>query len=137
MADPATVERLRAIPLFAQLDDAALTRVAEAGTDFEAESGRVLVQLREPGSGLFFIEEGTVAVDLKGRTIELGPGEFFGELSLLVPDATRTARVRAVTRVRCFALARNPALRLLEDEPPIALAMLRTLARRLLHEVTS
>lgn len=129
--------RLRAIPLFAQLDDAALARVASTASEFDAPSGHVLVQAREPGYGLFVIEEGTVAVELKGRTIELGPGEFFGELSLLVPGATRTARVRATTPARLIALARPEATRLIEDEPPVTLAMLRTLAKRLLDEVTA
>ena len=46
---------------------------------------------------MFVILEGTVIVEARGDVeIELGPGEFVGELALLVPDAIRSARVRAV-----------------------------------------
>jgi CRP-like cAMP-binding protein len=68
--------------------------------------------------------------------VELGPGDFFGELALLVPEATRVARVRAATPVRCFAIGRSQFGELIEQEPSIALAMLRALARRLVDTMT-
>ena len=64
-------------------------------------------------------------------TAELGPGEFVGELTLLVPDAHRVARVRAATDVRVLAIRRDDFTALLEEEPALAVAMLPTLARRL------
>jgi CRP-like cAMP-binding protein len=125
------LERLRAIPLFADLDEAALERIASVATEFEAPAGHVLVQPHEVGSGMFVIEEGTVIVEAPRKTLELGPGEFLGELSLLVPDSTRIARVRAGTPIRCVAIARKDFDRMLADEPRIAISMLRVLARRL------
>jgi hypothetical protein len=35
---------------------------------FEAPAGTVLVQVGQPGAGLFVIEEGEVEVDLPGRS---------------------------------------------------------------------
>jgi CRP-like cAMP-binding protein len=125
------LERLRAIPLFADLDEAALERIASVATEFEAPAGHVLVQPYDAGSGMFVIEEGTVIVEAPRKTLELGPGEFLGELSLLVPDSTRIARVRAGTPIRCVAIARKDFDRMLADEPRIAISMLRVLARRL------
>lgn len=125
------LERLRQIPLFAELSDSALGRILDRATEFEANHGHVLVQPDEPGAGLFVIEDGTVSVDLRDRKIELGPGEFFGELALLDERARHTGRVCAETNLRCLAIARDDFEELLEAEPRLALAMLKALAHRL------
>ena len=80
---------------------------------------------------MFVVEEGTVVVETPGHTIDLGRGEFVGELSLLVPESTRVARVRAKTPVRCLALSRATFEDLLESEPRFAVTMLRLVAQRL------
>lgn len=98
-------------------------------------AGQVLTRPDDSGMGMFVIEQGTVTVELKERVIELGPGEFFGELALLIPEGVRVARVRAETDVRMLALARDDFARLLEQEPSIAVAMLPVLARRLSNEI--
>src|SRR5438105_14463401 len=95
-----SVDRLREIPLFAELPEDTLERIAELATDYETPAGQVMTRAYDPGLGMFVIEEGTVVVDLGEREIELGPGEFFGELALLTPEGTRAARVRAGTDVR-------------------------------------
>jgi CRP-like cAMP-binding protein len=123
--------KLREIPLFAGLSDDALARIAGLLTEIEYPAGTVLAVADDPGAGMFVIEEGSVVVEARGRRIELGPGEFFGELSLLVPESTRVARVRAQTLVRCLALSRMDFEDLLEDEPRIAVSMLPVVARRL------
>lgn len=126
------VDRLRQIPLFAGFSDDALGRVAELGVEIDVPAGTVLALADDPGSGMFVVEEGRVAVEGRGGfQSELGPGEFFGELTLLVPEAHRVARVRAATDVRCIAIRRDDFAALLEEEPALAVAMLPTLARRL------
>lgn len=127
----ATIERLRAVPLFAEVSDDALEHVAALVTEFEAEAGHVLVQLGASGSGMFVLEQGEVVVELPGHPVELGPGEFFGELAILADGVARTARVRAKTDVRCLAINRMDFAALLEQQPRIAVAMLPVLARRL------
>lgn len=133
MPDPADrTERLRAIPLFAGLPDEALARIVEAGTEARAATGRVLIQQGQAGSGLFVLEEGTVVVERPGLDpIELGPGEFLGDLALLSPEGTHRARVRARTPVRFLAISRKDFERILQEEPRIAVAMLPVLAGRL------
>jgi monovalent cation:H+ antiporter, CPA1 family len=80
------------------------------------------------------LESGEVDVDLPGgRTVRLGPGEFFGELALLT-DEPHTARVRAVTDVRCLAVSRRDFAELLEGDPRVAVSMLPVLAKRLVDE---
>ncbi len=129
--------RLRSIPIFGGLSDEELARVEEVATPFEVEAGWVLVEPAQPGSGMFCLLEGTVNVELpKGRLISLGPGEFFGELSLLT-EVDRVARVRASSTVRGIAIGRSAFQDLLREEPQIAVAMLPVLARRLVDTETT
>jgi CRP-like cAMP-binding protein len=130
--DPTVVRRLRAVPIFADLADDALGRVAAVVTEFEAPAGHVLTQLGQEGSGMFVLEEGSVTVELPGgATVSLGPGEFFGELAILAPGVVRTARVQAASPIRCLAIARRDFAAILEAQPEIAVSMLPVLARRL------
>ena len=125
------VETLRKIPLFAELSDATLERIIALGTEADIAPGQVLIETGQGGAGLFIIEDGAVVVSSHGKTFELGPGSCVGELALLTPNATRTARVQAKTAARVLAIARGDFERLLHEEPPVAVAMLRVVAERL------
>ena len=132
MALAEKVERLRNVPLFASLDDEAIGLVASVANDYEAPAGRVMIEPKQSGTGMFVIEDGTVRTELRGgATRTLGPGDCFGEIALLSSDGDRTARVRAETDVRCIAIGREDFRHLLEREPRIALALLEVLAERL------
>jgi CRP/FNR family cyclic AMP-dependent transcriptional regulator len=123
---------LRDLPLFSGVGDDVLQRVLEIAEVRELPAGAVLMRASQHGSSVFVILEGSVGVDDPGHEpIELGPGEFVGELALLVPDAVRSAWVRARTDVRCLVLDGGDFQRLLEEEPRIALTMLPVVARRL------
>ena len=125
------IEELQSIPLLAGMSPAGLERVSASAADLDADDGQVLALQDDPGSGMYIIREGTVAVELRSGTIELGPGDFFGELALLIEDGARVARVRATSPVRCVSIPREDFLALVESEPSFALALLRELARRL------
>jgi CRP/FNR family cyclic AMP-dependent transcriptional regulator len=126
------IERLRAIPIFADLPDRALDQIAGVLTEFAAAAGQVLIQQGQPGSGLLIVDQGTVVVERPGRRrIELGPGEFLGELALLTPEGMHRARVRTKTATVLLAMTRQDFGKLLEEEPRIAVAMLPVLAGRL------
>jgi CRP-like cAMP-binding protein len=127
-----TPDEVRAIPLFAGLSPAGLERVAAHAGELSCEPGQILALAGDAGSGMFVILEGSVSVEMRGGWhTELEAGNFFGEIALLVPNATRVARVRAATDVRCLSVPRDDFLALVESEPPLALAMLHELARRL------
>jgi CRP-like cAMP-binding protein len=132
--DPAMeIEVLRALPPLAEVSDAGLERVAARAAELVAEEGQVIAVPDDPGSGMFILCDGKVVVELRSGQIALGPGDFFGELALLVDAGTRVARVRAATRVRCVSIPREDFLALVETEPRFALHMLRELARRLIE----
>ena len=125
------IEALRRVPLFAGLGDDDLRCVAEAVNEVEVPAGQLLVQPGAPGTGMFFIAEGTAVVATKRDEIELGPGQFFGELALISEDATRTARVRAKTELRCLALDRASFRTLVAEHPEVAASLLEVALGRL------
>ncbi len=129
-ADTEIAKELTATTLFAQVSDESLSLAAAAGVT-EVESGQVLAQAGDYGSGMYVVLDGQVVVELRGRQIKMGPGGFFGELALLVPDAERVARVRATTHARLLSVPRGTFDQLLKVEPSFALVLLRELAARL------
>ena len=127
----ARVEDLQAIPLFAQLEPEALQHLAETAKDVDVPAGQPLTQPGSPGSGMFFICDGTVEVEARESVRQLGPGDFFGELALLTEGGTRTARVRARTDVRCIAFDPVGFENLVREHPDIAATLLETALTRL------
>jgi CRP/FNR family transcriptional regulator, cyclic AMP receptor protein len=125
-----TADELRALPLLADASDDALGRIAASAGEMTCQAGQIVALEGDPGSGMFVIVDGTARVEWRGGSVELRPGTFFGELTLLAPGGTRIARVRASTEMRCLAIARDDAIALIESEPTVALAMLREVARR-------
>lgn len=125
------IEALRRVPLFAELGDDDLQCVADAVNEVEVPAGQLLVQPGAPGSGMFFIADGTAVVETKRDEVELGPGQFFGELALMSEDATRTARVQAKTDLRCLALDRASFRTLVAEHPEVAASLLEVALGRL------
>jgi LmbE family N-acetylglucosaminyl deacetylase len=104
-----TTDFIRALPLFAV--EATTLRHASDHVDVEwFPSGSHIVEQNEPGASLYLILSGRADViqesaDGTRRTLaRLGPGEFFGELSI-VHQRPRIAHVVAVDDVTCLVLA--------------------------------
>ena len=117
--------------LFRGLDEGELAALAEAAAEVEFPAGRVIARQGEVGTGFFVIAEGQVRVVRDGETVAtLGPGDFFGELSV-IDGQPRIAQVVATEPTRCLALATWDFERVLLEHPPVALAILRGLATRL------
>ncbi len=125
-----TADELRSIPLFADASDAGLEHIAAVSGEMTCAAGQIVALEGDPGSGMFVILDGTARVEWRGGSVDLGPGAFFGELTLLAPGGTRIARVRAATEMRCLAIPRDDAIALVESEPTVALSMLKEIARR-------
>jgi MFS family permease len=101
------IERLRAIPIFAPLPEPTLERLAADLDDVRAAAGETIFRQGDAGDHFYVIDEGLVDVVLDEKPpIELGPGQFFGEIALL-RDVPRTATIRARTDVRLYALSRD------------------------------
>jgi CRP-like cAMP-binding protein len=95
------------------------------------QDGATIVAEGSTGSSLFVVLDGGTKVVRRGRTIaRLGPGEFFGEISLLDPGP-RTASVVADGPTRCLDLAGKDFREMLQGEPKLAVQIAAVLARRL------
>jgi CRP-like cAMP-binding protein len=117
--------------LFSVLTPEQLGTIAETATEVDFPAERVIARQGEIGTGFFVVIEGAVRVVRDGRTLAtLGPGEFFGELSVL-DGGPRIAQVVTDEPTRCLALATWDFERILLDQPGLTLAILRELARRL------
>ena len=97
-------DRLRAIPLFAGLDDHDLGVIATFANETSVSAGDVLVREGDFSYELMAIEEGTAEVKRGGDTVAtLGPGDFFGEVGVL-QNELRNATIVAQTGMRLITL---------------------------------
>jgi CRP-like cAMP-binding protein len=125
------VELLGRTPLFAGVELDHLAGIADRAVELETPRDGVILRQGEIGTGFYIVVDGVVRVVRDGETIaQLGPGEFFGELSVL-DRLPRNAQVAAEEPTTCLALASWDLEAVLTDEPKIALAMLRAMAARL------
>jgi len=127
---------LRNVPILADLDDAQLDKIAKLGTRKKYKKGNIIVLEKEMGAALFVIITGKVKVvrtDEDGREVILsifGPGEFFGEMSLL-DGLARSATVVATAKSELFMIHRREFLDLLNEFPAVAISLLAELTMRL------
>ena len=127
----APVELLRSVPLFAELGDRELKKIAATFKERQVEAGASVATEGEAGVGFFVVAEGEATVAVGGRQVgRLGPGDCFGEIAL-IDGGTRSATVTAVTPLRCYGLTSWAFKPLVEESPAIAWPLLQTLAWRL------
>jgi CRP/FNR family transcriptional regulator, cyclic AMP receptor protein len=96
--------RLKAIPLFANLDDHDLQVIATFANETSVSEGDVLVREGDFSYELMAIEEGTAEVRRGSELVAtLGPGDFFGEIGVL-RNELRTATIVAASPMRLVTL---------------------------------
>ena len=126
-----TIRLLAGLPLFAGVDPDGLAMVADRTTELAVPAGRVLAKQGDIGTGFFVIVSGSVRVVRDAETLAtLGPGDFFGELSIL-DHQPRLAQVVSLEPTTCLALASWDFEAVVREQPSVALAILRVLAGRL------
>ncbi len=125
------VDLLRRVALFSGITDRALGTIAAQAEAIEFAAGQYIVRQGQVGTGFYLVASGRARVVRGGETIaHLGPGDFFGELSVL-DQMPRMAHVIAGGPTTCLALASWNFTKLLERHPKITLSLLREVARRL------
>jgi len=97
-------------------------------------SGEVVYDAGQPGDALFVIQSGHVELtraDADGARVvaRYGPGEFFGEIAVLL-GRPRTTRAVAVGEARVLQLDRATFEAMCVDRPEIALRVIQRLAER-------
>jgi CRP/FNR family transcriptional regulator, cyclic AMP receptor protein len=124
-------ELLGGTPLLAGVDPEGIAMIAQRMVEVDFPKDHVIARQGEVGTGFFLIASGSVRVVRDGRTIaHIGPGDFFGELSVL-DGRPRVAQVIADEPTTCLGLATWDLEAVIKEQPAVALAILRGLAGRL------
>lgn len=134
---------LAASPLFRTLTEARCAVIAESLLPSRFRRGQVVFQQGDDGDAMHLVEAGLVKITAESRDgqeailAEVGPGETFGELSLL-DGAPRSATAVALKETVTLRLPRQAFDRLLETDPVFPRRVLEALAhemRRATHHV--
>jgi CRP/FNR family transcriptional regulator, cyclic AMP receptor protein len=135
-------EFIAKVPLFRDLKPKHIDKIAKRMRERDYEKGDAIVEQGTMGIGLFIMVTGISKVIRShgdGTTREIDTLErydFFGELSLL-DDHVRTASVVADEPVKCLVLAKLDFLDELDEEPEMAIPMLKELAHRFRRIITN
>ncbi|MCX6066781.1 MAG: DUF1003 domain-containing protein [Chloroflexi bacterium] len=127
---------LRDVALFSEMDDLEVAEIRAIMDETAFKPGQTIIREGELGNLFYVITAGQVQVSIRnaeGEDIvlqELGPGGFFGELSMLTSEP-RQARVRAMNNVVTLALERDEFFGFLQKRPSAAIDVLVELGGRL------
>ncbi len=127
----AKVELIKGVPLFAECSKKELDEVAGIADEIDLSEGKELTRQGSSGREFFVLVEGTAEVRKANRRVNmLGPGDFFGEISL-IRHTPRTATVVATSPVRTLVITERSFRALLEHQPGIQTKVMSALAARL------
>lgn len=126
-------------PLFRSLKPEQRRELVELAALETHEPGSLVIQEGDDGSHLFVIKSGSVEVytSLKDQRIDLatlGPGEIFGEISILTGSPT-TANVVARTRTELVKFSRREVVQTAERHPQVAHLLSETKEHRVRETV--
>jgi CRP-like cAMP-binding protein len=114
--DPATLKK---IPLFAEVPDDVLSKVAPWATVEEWPEGKEIVKEGGFSNHFYAIQDGTVKVERDGQHLaDLGPGDVFGEQGLLEKQE-RSATVTATSEVRLVKIEHWELSRMRQAMPEV------------------
>lgn len=130
------IQTLKAIPLFASMDEQELSGLRAVMEPNSFAPGQVIIHEGEEGKYFYVILSGDVqylSMDATGKSLvldEAGPGAFFGELSMLTGEK-RLVRVQAKEAVQTLALNRDEFHAFLLKHPHAGIDVLTAISRRL------
>ena len=124
------VSLLKTIPLFAEVPDEQLRKIAPFAETDEFAEGQVVVKEGGYSNHFFAIEEGTAKVERDGEKIgDLGPGDVFGEQGLLEKQE-RSATVTATSRLRVIKIEHWELSRMRKTMPEVVEELQRKVTER-------
>jgi len=131
-----TIALLRAVPVFSDLGEDELARVADVAVPRQFVAGEVVFREGDESSTCYVVRHGrarAVREHPDGRSITLanfGPGDIFGELAMF-DDERRSATIETLEDTEAIAILGGDMRRLLSEHAEIAVKMLASLGRRL------
>ncbi|MEU8225975.1 cyclic nucleotide-binding domain-containing protein [Kribbella sp. NPDC048915] len=122
---------LAKVDLFGGLPRQTLDDLMERGTTQTFQAGRHVIEQGADDAGLQIVLEGTAEVTVNGTPrATLGPGDYFGEISLIDGRPRSATVVAGPDGLTTFALSALAFAPVLKGSPDVAQAMLRPLAAR-------
>jgi CRP/FNR family cyclic AMP-dependent transcriptional regulator len=114
------VNALRDVPSFASVDDRMLLALIGDSANLYWPPGSVVFERGSPADGLYIVISGRVRVVAEnGATVaELGPGDFFGELSLLL-DTTHQLDVLVDEAAELMVVPKEKFDELMASQPEV------------------
>jgi uncharacterized membrane protein len=131
-----TPDTLRNVPLFESLEDDTAKELCNLLETVVCNAEQTVFRAGDAGNAMYVIESGQVRISIKGAdgnditVAELGPGEFFGEMSILDGQA-RAANATAAEPSRLGMLSRRHFMTFMQSNSDVALGLLSALATRL------
>ena len=127
------LQHLAAVPMFQACSRRELQTIGRLAENYKVDAGTVLVREGRREDEFYLIVEGSAKVTRGGKKIaDLGPGDYFGELAVLIPGP-RNATVTTTSPAEVLGIASRDFWALAEEVPPILLSVMVGTARRL-HE---
>jgi CRP/FNR family cyclic AMP-dependent transcriptional regulator len=125
------LDQLGRMWLFSACTKRDLQTIGRASDEVDVAAGKTLTEEGRAGHEFYLILDGKAAVRRKGKKVAtLGPGQYFGELSLL-DRGPRSATVVADSDMRLLVLGQREFNGVLDEVPGLAHKLLRTMASRL------
>ncbi len=127
---------LREIPLFSEMDEQEVAGIRSIMDELKFKPGQLIIREGEIGDLFYVVTEGHAEIfirDANGSDVilhEAGPGDFFGELSMLTNEP-RTARVRAIDHLTTLVLERDEFFNFLHTHTHAAIDVMVELGGRL------
>ena len=127
---------LSLIPLFNQLDDVELEKLAEEVEQISFQAGEAIFNERDQGDALYVIESGAVRIWVRDEDVEqvtlseLKAGDFFGELAVL-DHAERSANATALVGSTLHRLHRDDFHQFMLEHPQVAVDLVCEIGARL------
>src|SRR4051812_32132313 len=131
-----TASLLAQVPVFEELVEPDLRRVAEVAVPRQFEAGDVVFREGDDSDTCYVVRSGharALREHADGRQITLatfGPGDIFGELAMF-DDERRSATVEAIDDLDALAILGRDMRRLMTAHPQIAIKLAGSLGRRL------
>jgi|SRR6266571_2563663 len=130
------VDFLKKVPLFSDLDDEELHKLASIVREQNYKRRTTIVRVDDPGGALYILKSGLVKITIEDQHGDemilriLYPTDFFGEMSLL-DGMPRSATVTAQEPSEVLTISREHFLNIIEQSPKILLKMTAVLSQRL------
>ncbi|MEI6737831.1 MAG: cyclic nucleotide-binding domain-containing protein [Pseudomonadota bacterium] len=125
------IEVSEAVAAFAPDMLATLKQKLDRSTVMHYDAEKPIMKEGATGMNMYVILRGQVAISIKGTIVEVaGPGSTIGEMAL-VDQSPRAATATAKTDCVLLAINRAALIDLVQDEPAIGMALMRSMADRL------